>query len=186
MSGPLNSSLLSFSLVLSLAVACKVGDTSQNAPNVAVDATAAVIDGGGGGGEGPDAQAADPDCEPAAAPNGNGRHNAGVSCIESGCHDGAGEPPLWTLAGTLYVDKEGTTPLAGGTLVFTDANDAEFKLKTAANGNFFTNDVIAFPIQVKASVCPNSLSMVQGIDAAMASCNKAGCHVANDRVYVPE
>lgn len=165
-----------------VALSCNVGDVSEGGPNVASDAAAAVTDGGGEA----DALAADPDCEPAATPNGNGQHNAGISCIVGGCHDGASGPPLWTLAGTLYTDLEGTTPLAGGTLIFTDANDQEIKLTTASNGNFYTGDAIAFPVKVKASRCPNSLSMDMAITTAQASCNQAGCHAAGNRIYVPE
>ena len=175
--------VLPFSFGLLIVISsCSVGDVSSPDPNPGSDA-AALIDSGLGD---VDAQAADPDCEPAASPNGSGQHNPGNSCIEAGCHDGAGDPPLWTLAGTLYLDKEGTTPLAGGTLVFTDANATEFKLRTSTNGNFFTNEAIVFPIQVKASLCPNTLPMNQAIDANMGSCNSAGCHVAGNRIYVPE
>lgn len=178
-----SSSLCLFSIAI--VVSCKVGDTSSQGPGPSGDSDAAVATADGGG-DGVDAQAADPDCEELAAPNGSGQHNPGLSCVEAGCHDGGGEPPLFTLAGTLYLDQAGTTPLAGATLVFTDNNAVEIKLRTSSNGNFYTNQDIAFPIQAKASLCPNSLSMTAPIDQAMGNCNQAGCHVAGNRIYVPE
>ena len=172
-------------VVSAVVMSCNVGDVSQNGPNVASDAAVAVSDAGGGGEA--DALAADPDCEPAATPNGNGEHNAGSSCTDSDCHDGnTANVPLWTLSGTMFLDLAGTTPLAGGTLIVTDANAQEIKLTTASNGNFYTGDAIAFPVQVKASRCPNSLSMNMAITTAEAGCNQGGCHAAGNRIYVPE
>lgn len=132
--------------------------------------------GGGGGGE---------DCIDIVTPNGNGKHSPGKNCLNDGCHDGTGNPPKWTIAGTLYKDKAGTAPVGGATLLFTDANNAEIKLVTASNGNFYTADQINFPIKAKATGCPNSKSMNGEITADMAGCNKSGCHVADKRVYLP-
>jgi len=177
-------SLLALPLIIAGASSCEVGDvTTAGTPQVTTDATAAED---GGGEVTPDATAADPNCSPAAAPNGNGQHNAGTSCIDQGCHDGGGPPPKWTLSGTLYTDIEGTTPLAGGTIIFTDANAQEIKLITASNGNFYTGDPIAFPITVKGSRCPNTVPMIAPVTAAQGSCNLAGCHGAGNRSYVPE
>src|SRR5690606_31148111 len=104
----------------------------------------------------------DPNCIPAAAPNGNGNHNAGADCISANCHlpgqNGPGAPEF-QLAGTLYTDKAGAAVVAGGTVVVTDANGTDIPLITASNGNFYTAQLITFPVAVKVSKCPTSMSM---------------------------
>jgi hypothetical protein len=178
-------SLIVLPVALSLAPSCKVGDVSEREINGAGnDASVAVFDGGGGA----DAQPVDPDCEEAVTPNADGHHNAGQTCINAGCHDGnTQDAPLWTLAGTAYTDINGTTPLAGGTILYTDANNAEIKIITDTNGNFYTGATIVFPIQAVASLCPNTLPMNTAVAANMANCNTAGCHgEAGNRIYVPE
>tara|TARA_R110002096_G_scaffold250980_1_gene443578 strand:+ start:14720 stop:15286 length:567 start_codon:yes stop_codon:yes gene_type:complete len=181
-------SLIALPIALSMAPSCKVGDVSERENNAAgSDAAADVIDGGEVAGI--DAQAVDDDCELAVTPNNDGNHNPGQSCIVAGCHDGnTQDAPLWTLAGTAYTDINGTTPLAGGTILYTDANNAEIKIITDTNGNFYTAQTILFPIQVAGSRCPNTLPMVAAVaDAAMANCNQGGCHGTGDsRIYVPE
>lgn len=136
--------------------------------------------GGGGGGGGADV---DENCIDLVGANGNGKHNPGRNCMEGGCHDGA--VTKFTIAGTLYKDKDGSAPVAGATLVFTDENNAEIKLITASNGNYYTSQNITFPVKVKATGCPNSKSMGAEISEANGGCNKDGCHVAGKRVYLP-
>ncbi len=178
-------SLVCLSLVapLALATACKVGDFSERTGNVESDADVVVPDAS----EGPVVDAMPGvDCEEEALPNGGGQHNPGLSCIVGGCHDGnTQDVPLWTMAGTAYVDIQGTAPLVGGTIVVTDANDQELKLITARNGNFYTAQPIAYPVQVKGSLCPNTIEMVSPVEANGASCNLGGCHdAAGNRIYV--
>ena len=170
-----------------MAPSCKVGDFSEQDPNAGTsDAAVAAFDASNVGGA--DAQPSDPDCEESVLPNGAGEHNPGLSCIVGGCHDGnTADVPLWTLAGTAYTDINGTTPLAGGTVLYTDANGLEVKMVTAQNGNFYTSQAVAFPIQATASRCPNTLPMNTAIADNMGSCNAAGCHdIAGNRIYVPE
>lgn len=181
------ASLFALPLVLAMAPSCKVGDFSEQDPNAGTnDAAVAAFDASNVGGA--DAQPSDPDCEESVLPNGAGQHNPGLSCIVGGCHDGnTADVPLWTLAGTAYTDINGTTPLAGGTILYTDANGLEVKMVTAQNGNFYTSQAVAFPIQATASRCPNTLPMNTAIADNMGSCNAAGCHdIAGNRIYVPE
>lgn len=148
------------------------------------------MDGGGNaidsGMAGPDAPLVDPNCEPVSTQDPNGRHNAGRNCISSNCHDGNGQPPQWTIAGTLYTDSSGSGAVAGATMVFTDATGAEIKIVTADNGNFYTGQAITFPITAKASLCPNTMSMGSSISESMAGCNQPGCHDAARRIFLPQ
>jgi len=163
-----------FSLAL---YSCDVGNVLKTSSSN-MDATASTQ---------ADAQAPDPNCEPSAAADGNGRHNPGSSCISSGCHDTSDLTKKWTLAGTLYSNAGGAKAVGGATVVITDAASKEIKLVTSSNGNFFTEAAITFPVQVKASRCPNTNAMIGSVDASGGNCNIAGCHSANDdRIYVPK
>lgn len=170
---------LGMGALLSLGLAC--GDDGS-------EPTVADVDGGGDGGSAaPDASLADPNCAPLGSANGNGKHNDGRNCVSTNCHDGQGKPPGWTLAGTLYEDKEGSAPVAGGTMIFSDANGKEIRLVTARNGNFYTLEPLVFPLRAKASICPNTVGMPDEITESMAGCNATGCHSeAGSRIFVPK
>jgi hypothetical protein len=143
--------------------------------------------GGGGGGGAADAAPGEEDCEPAAAgPLESGNHNPGLSCITGGCHDGnTAGVPRWRAAGTVYSAINGGAAVAGATVIVTDANGAELKLITAQNGNFWTEQNLAFPLRVGASKCPDTQQMLGTVDQAGASCNRAGCHDAANRIHLP-
>lgn len=162
---------------LSLFAACTVGDVRDLDPQVGVDAAAGDPD------PDPGPDAAPVECRDAVPSAGNGEHNPGQACIA--CHAG-GEGPTFTLAGTLYADAAGTTPLAGATIVVTDATGATFDLVTHDNGNFWTNQAVTFPVRVAASRCPDTVPMVSAINAG--DCNVGGCHAAgapSGRIHLP-
>lgn len=124
------------------------------------------------------------DCDPLeleATPSGH--HNQGLGCITGGCHDG-GTPqaPQWTAAGTLYRGAGGSTPLAGGTIELVDANGTTVTLVSAQNGNFWTDQALAFPLRIKASDCSESRMMPT--PAPLGSCNQGGCHDTR-RIHLP-
>jgi hypothetical protein len=167
-------------LVFFLLSSCTVGNVQDQRPQ-GTDATLAPIDASG-----LDASWIDPDCTPEAPANGNGQHNAGANCGSGNCHDGLGAPPKWSLAGTLYVDPEGSAPVVGGTLVVLDSEGTELVLTTATNGNFYTLEPLVFPLTIKASRCPNSLSMKAEVPGDLQSCNQGGCHEAGKRIYLPQ
>lgn len=116
----------------------------------------------------------------------DGNHNAGVSCIQSGCHTQPRKSvtaPM-TIAGTLYGSVSGGTAIAQATIHVIDANGVDHKLSTATNGNFWTTDPIAFPVRVRASKCPNiDQSMNSAVDSTGGSCNS--CHGAGFRIHLP-
>ena len=116
----------------------------------------------------------------------DGKHRPGASCTE-GCHDGrllAG-PPL-TLGGTVYTRPTGGVPVAGATLVVTDARGRELRLTRGQTGNFYTREQLEFPLRVAGSLCPSSSVMVAPVaasaGAARTSCNSGGCHDAGRRI----
>jgi hypothetical protein len=137
-----------------------------------------------GPGGGPDAGPDDPgapdggtaaaECVDAVAGVGGGEHNPGQACIACHAADGG---PTFTLAGTLYADLAGTMPLAGATILVTDASGATTEVVTQQNGNFWTNDPLAFPVRVSATRCPDTTPMI-GTVAAPGDCNSGGCHAA--------
>jgi hypothetical protein len=160
-------------LVISAASACVVGDTQAPGPEPSEGTPDA------GGDVTPTPDAGWDDCEPPATVLPNGNHNAGANCQT--CHNGNGAAPLWTVAGTIYRDLQGTAPVAGATIIVTDANGAELRLISASNGNFYTGAAVAFPVTVVASRCPDTQPMLAA--QQVGSCN--GCHGAGSRIHLP-
>ena len=118
-------------------------------------------------------------------PAGEPNHNVGQDCL--GCHDDnlSDGAPTFSLGGTLYDGPSGTNPVAGATIIVEDANGAEIRLATAANGNFYASGAVVLPIRVKATQCPKTRTMQE---QGTGSCNQGGCHGAADtqgRVYLP-
>ena len=84
------------------------------------------------------------------------------------CHDGntAGANEF-TAAGTVY-DKlalaNGAQGLSGVTIEITDAKGTKVSVVTAsqgAPGNFWTDQPLVFPLQVRASMCPADRPMTR-------------------------
>ena len=98
----------------------------------------------------------------------DGRHNTGKSCFDS-CHNHG-----FTIAGTLYTNSTGNTGFKGATITVTDNNGAVKKIVTAANGNFYTREAVAFPVLVVASACPSAVKMNNS--TTTGDCNNANCH----------
>jgi hypothetical protein len=123
-------------------------------------------------------------CDDPVQTNQSGEHNPGRPCLK--CHDGGGgEAPTFTLGGTLYSDTAGTAPVTGATIRVIDANGEEITMVSARNGNFWTSQQMAFPVQVRASRCPDTQPMSSPVDQAGGDCNQAGCHDADFRVHLP-
>lgn len=130
-------------------------------------------DGGGGGGE--------VACDEPVATTASGEHNAGQPCLA--CHDGGGDAPGFRLAGTVFSGLAGGAPVVGATVRVTDADGVEHVAISARNGNFWLAEAIAFPVQVQASSCPDTLPMVS--PSAVGNCNAAGCHDSDFRIHLP-
>jgi hypothetical protein len=63
-------------------------------------------------------------------------HRAGQPCLV--CHDGAlGDPPAFSVAGTMYQDANDLVPLDGAGVKLVDALGVTFTTTTNSVGNFF-------------------------------------------------
>jgi hypothetical protein len=122
-------------------------------------------------------------CVTPASPNGSGHHNEGKDCLT--CHNSGNTKgaPHWFVAGTLYDSATGTTPIAGATIELIDATGAKQQLVTAANGNFWTDQQVKFPVKVRASSCPDDSVMMQSDTSG--ACGKTGCHDSTNRIHLP-
>jgi hypothetical protein len=142
--------------------------------------------GGGGGGGGGDAGGTRSDCvdRVAAANLADGHHNPGLDCMT--CHDGnTANAPKYFLAGTVYDSVTGTNAYAGGTITWTDSAGVKGTATAMANGNFYVETAVAFPIQVKATSCPTITPMVGAVAAGQGSCNSGACHSSAMRIHLP-
>ncbi|MBW2260491.1 MAG: hypothetical protein JRG91_00850 [Deltaproteobacteria bacterium] len=120
----------------------------------------------------------EPDCEPENTPTGSEGHQAGEDCMA--CHASMSGPTRWTVAGTLYSDASGSSPVSGATIIVNDAAGATLRLVTHPNGNFYTNEAVELPLSVAASLCPDSAEM---LSSASSGCNS--CHDSSFRVHLP-
>lgn len=160
-----SGTFLSVSVLIGLATACGGNDLGPS-------------------GETPDA-ADTSGCLETVEPQESGEHNPGLDCMSSGCHDGSSDAPTWTLAGTLYTDVGGSAPRPGAHIVVVDAAQNELVLQVAQNGNFYTDEEVTFPVQVRGTACPEDMEMSTPVDASSGSCNKSGCHASGFRAFVP-
>jgi len=118
-------------------------------------------------------------CENQMAPPDDGHHYPGQSCFQ-GCHNHG-----FTLAGTLYNNATGNSAFAGATITVIDSNNKTVKIVTNANGNFYTNQALAFPVLTLASSCPSAVKM--NASSPNGVCNAAGCHpgATNQQIHLP-
>lgn len=124
-----------------------------------------------------------PPCDEPVAPAGDGHHNAGEDCMM--CHHQGGTGPPFSLAGTAYAGPGGGAPVAGATFHFIDANGTDVVVTSQQNGNFYSMDLVVFPVVAFASLCPDVTPMLTPLGAADGSCNTSGCHTSGFRVHVP-
>ena len=74
--------------------------------------------------------------------NGIGTHNTGEDC--GICHTPNGKAPnsVFTMSGTLYVDRAGRKPLKGGEVILQDINGKVISMTSNEVGNFWTYEPI--------------------------------------------
>ena len=102
-------------------------------------------------------------------------HRPGQPCTT--CHDGAtGNPPKFTVAGTIFVDEQGKSPANGAVITLTDATNKTHTATTNTAGNFYVQPsefTPAYPMRV--SVAYGKITIVMKSEVGRdASC--AGCH----------
>jgi len=104
-------------------------------------------------------------------------HRPGQPCLL--CHDGTlGNPPAFSVAGTVYANPApDTSPASGVDVVLTDANGATHTATTNAAGNFYVSPSEfqpAYPMRVKLQAGNgNPVCMFTHVGRD-GSC--AGCH----------
>ena len=115
---------------------------------------------------------------------GDTSHNAGKSCIQSGCHgtSGGGEAPSFLLGGTVYADYTGTTPAAGVEVRIVDSAGHAVSTYSSSNGNFYIRsgsaNGVTFPAIVGARNATTVRPMITTLStASMGSCGQTKCHV---------
>ena len=117
-------------------------------------------------------------------------HRPGQPCLL--CHDGAlGNPPQFSVAGTVYVDADGSTPADGAVVTLTPASGAEYKATTNAAGNFYVNPsqlTPTYPMKVSVTYKGTSVDMTSlvGRDGSCAGCHTATAGPSSaGPVYIP-
>ena len=129
------------------------------------------------------AQVPVPPCDPPAAAAGDGHHNPGEDCLMCHHQGGMDGAPPFTFAGTLYDGSGGGNPVAGATLHLIDMLGTDVVVQTASNGNFYSLELLTYPVLAFASPCPTVTPMLSPLGESEGSCNQAGCHTAGFRVH---
>ena len=106
-------------------------------------------------------------CKPPNIIHGDGKHNAGMDCMDS-CHSHG-----FSVAGTVMM-PDGVTPANNATVTVVDANNFSQDAVIGNNGNFFSYLPVAYPITITTSMCPSVQTMVE--QATAGGCNAMGCH----------
>ena len=137
-----------------------------------------------GSGEGVDAAPDGPPPPPDAPPppmcvqptdnQADGHHNPGLDCMAGNCHGptGSGVAPRWSIAGTLYDGAINPAPVKYATISIVDAAGTKLEIVTSQNGNFYSGQILKWPITVFASKCPAIQVMTAPVQDG--SCN--ACH----------
>lgn len=135
-------------------------------------------------------------CEPGLCAKGAATMTPGADCMS--CHtQGAGydldyakhvgmeQIPWFTVAGTVYVDADGTAPAEGALVRVTGAEGDTLELTTNGAGNFFTMDAVSMPFSAEVEV-DGEVAAMQGAQES-GSCNV--CHAcdgaAASKLHVP-
>jgi hypothetical protein len=102
-------------------------------------------------------------------------HRPGQPCLL--CHDGGvGDPPAFSVAGTVFVNPTNEIPAAAATITLTGADGKSFSAQTNAAGNFYViPDDFAplYPMRVTLTYQGAMSTMVSHVGRD-GSC--AGCH----------
>jgi hypothetical protein len=116
-------------------------------------------------------------------PAGEGHHHPGEDCLM--CHHQGGDGPPFTFGGTLFTSSGGTKEVVGATLHLIDAAGTDVVVTTSKNGNFWSTDLVTFPVVAFATLCPDVKPMIAPLEAGDGSCNRAGCHTSGFRLHLP-
>lgn len=119
----------------------------------------------------------------------------GESCIQSGCHDGGTSgAPHFAVAGTVFTGVSSTTRASSGSvkLYSGSSNTVLHTIEIDANGNFYVviDNSNPQPIDwsnsslgITPGIAANTMSSTINTANNDQSCNRAGCHVAGNRLH---
>ncbi|RME52542.1 MAG: hypothetical protein D6795_06600 [Deltaproteobacteria bacterium] len=95
------------------------------------------------------------------------------------------EGRIFTAAGTIFRDLQGSAPAVGVSIEITDADGNVIQLTSNAAGNFFTEEPITFPASVVAR--KGDQEMIMSIPVPQGGCNT--CHAcsgaAGGKMFMP-
>lgn len=124
------------------------------------------------------------------SPEEGGGMAPGRACLS--CHDGSGEQPRFTVAGTVYPSAHEpndcqSSGVSGSVVEITDANNQVISLPVGASGNFYTGQSVAFPYSAKLIFQGKERPM--GAKQQSGDCNschtQAGASNAPGRILLP-
>jgi hypothetical protein len=103
-------------------------------------------------------------------------HRPGQPCLL--CHDGAlGDPPAFSVAGTVFQRPGDKTPVDGATVTLTDVDGSTYTAQTNAAGNFYVTPSQWTPhYPMIARIAASGLNVpMNTLIGTQGACN--GCHV---------
>jgi len=124
-----------------------------------------------------------PPCDPPTTPVTDGHHFAGEDCLMCHHQGGMDMAPPFTFAGTMYSSSGGTMPLAGGSFHLIDALGTDVVVQTQTNGNFYSTELVTFPVIAFGTTCPDVKPMLTPIGELDGGCNRSGCHTSGFRLH---
>lgn len=83
----------------------------------------------------------------------------------------------------MFDSSGGLLPKPGTTFHLIDANGTDVIVASQTNGNFYSTDLVTFPVVVFQSLCPDVKPMINPIHDTEGSCNTTGCHTSGFRLH---
>lgn len=112
---------------------------------------------------------------------GTDSHNAGNSCIQSGCHGSVAAAESLLIGGTVYADYTGTTPAPGVEVRIADSAGHATSTYSGPEGNFYITSAnasgVTLPAVVGARTASSTRPMITTLTVSMGSCGQTPCHV---------
>jgi|HubBroStandDraft_1064217.scaffolds.fasta_scaffold137835_2 hypothetical protein len=120
------------------------------------------------------------------AQTGTDSHNAGMSCIHSGCHGSASGAAVgaqsFLVGGTVYADYKGTRAAPGVEVRIVDSAGHSASAYSGPEGNFYIMSTsangVTFPAVVGARDGTTMRPMITTLTTSMGSCGQTTCHVS--------
>lgn len=112
----------------------------------------------------------------------------GENCMT--CHTGGGQAPdqRWTIAGTVYTTATDGSGMgvSGVNIIVTDANSKQVTLTSNAVGNFYSKELVSFPLSTELRRGANVQKMAMKVSTgACASChNQPSSGGAPGRLFI--